>query len=116
MTSRQTRQLDQLFHALADNSRRGMIDRLSEGPASVSELAQPLKMALPSVTKHLNVLEAGGLVVSEKTGRVRTYRIAPDAFGDIEAWVAERKAKWNRRFDRLEHYLAEQAGKPKKRR
>ncbi len=96
-----------MFHALADASRRGMVDRLSEGPASVSELARPLTMALPSVVKHLAVLEAGGIVISAKAGRVRTYRIAPGALGAIEAWVAERKAKWNRHFDRLERYLAD---------
>ena len=93
--------LDQTFHALADASRRGMVDRLSEGPASVSELAHPLAMALPSVVKHLAVLEAGGIVVSAKLGRVRTYRIAPGALSGVESWVAERKEKWNSQFDRL---------------
>ena len=101
------RRLDQMFFALADSSRRGMVDRLSNGPASVSELARPLAMALPSVVKHLAVLEAGGLVVSQKTGRVRTYRIAPGALGAMEAWVAERKARWNAQFDGLEAYLAD---------
>ena len=100
--------LDQMFHALADTSRRRMVDRLSRGPASVSELAKPLDMALPSVMKHLSVLETGGIVVSEKVGRARTYRLAPKAFGAIEEWVAARKAKWNRQFDRLEQYLSEQ--------
>lgn len=104
--------LDRMFHALADASRRGMIDRLSEGPASVSELARPLAMALPSVVKHLAVLESGGIVISEKTGRVRTYRIAPDALSVVESWVAERKAKWNRQFDALERYLLTQADDP----
>ena len=91
-----------MFHALADPGRRGMVDRLSEGPASVSELARPLAMALPSVVKHLAVLEAGGIVLSEKAGRIRTYRIAPGALSALESWVSERKAKWNSRFDRLE--------------
>lgn len=99
--------LDRMFHALADASRRGMVDRLSEGPASVSELARPLAMALPSVVKHLAVLESGGIVVSEKVGRVRTYRIAPDALADVEAWVAARKAQLNRQFDALARYLLE---------
>lgn len=99
--------LDRLFHALSDASRRGMIDRLSRGPASVSELAQPLPMALPSVVKHLAVLEAGGLVTSNKAGRVRTYRLAPAALGQVEGWVAERKAALNAQFDRLEQFLAE---------
>ena len=103
------RQLDRMFHALADATRRRMVDRLSQGPASVSELARPLAMALPSVVKHLAVLETGGIVVSDKVGRVRTYRIAPDALGAIESWVAERKAKWNRQFDRLEQYLSDRA-------
>jgi DNA-binding transcriptional ArsR family regulator len=96
-----------MFHALADGSRRGMVDRLSEGPASVSELARPLAMALPSVVKHLAVLEAGGIVLSAKAGRVRTYRIAPGALSVVESWVAERKSKWNSHFDRLEQFLAD---------
>jgi DNA-binding transcriptional ArsR family regulator len=100
------RRLDQMFHALADASRRGMVDRLSEGPASVSELARPLAMALPSVVKHLAVLEAGGIVLSAKTGRVRTYRIAPGALSAVETWISQRKAKWISHFDRLEQYLS----------
>jgi len=100
--------LDRLFHALADTSRRGMIDRLSRGPASVSELAQPLRMALPSVVKHLAVLRAGGVVTSEKAGRVRTYSLAPAALGEVEAWVAARKAACEAQFDRLEAYLLSQ--------
>lgn len=97
--------LDRLFVALADGSRRAMIDQLGGGPASVSDLARPLHIALPSALKHLAVLEAGGVVRSEKVGRVRTYRIAPEAFDGLEAWVLERKAQWNGRFDRLERYL-----------
>jgi len=100
--------LDRLFHALADTSRRGMIDRLSRGPASVSELAQPLRMALPSVVKHLAVLQAGGVVTSEKAGRVRTYRLAPAALDQVEAWAAARKAGYEAQFDRLEAYLLAQ--------
>jgi len=96
MSLRQERKrLDRMFHALADASRRGMVERLSAGPASVSELAHPLAMALPSVVKHLAVLEAGGIVLSAKAGRVRTYRIAPGALNAVESWVAERKAKWH---------------------
>ncbi|MGH8080577.1 MAG: ArsR/SmtB family transcription factor [Lysobacter sp.] len=101
-------QLDRMFQALADSSRRSMIERLSEGPVSVSELARPLAMALPSVVKHLAVLESGGIVVSEKAGRVRTYRIAPDALAAIEAWVAERKARYHLQFNALERYLMTQ--------
>jgi DNA-binding transcriptional ArsR family regulator len=97
--------LDRAFAALADPSRRGMIDRLSRGPASVSELAEPLAMALPAVLKHLQVLETSGLVASEKAGRVRTYRLEAAALRQLERWVAQRSALWNRRFDRLERFL-----------
>ncbi|WP_274426723.1 ArsR/SmtB family transcription factor [Chelativorans sp. YIM 93263] len=94
-----------MFHALADPYRRSMVERLSQGPASVKELAAPGNMALPSVLKHLKVLEAGGIVMSEKSGRVRTYRMQPEALGAIEQWVAERKGNWNRAFDRLEEAM-----------
>lgn len=99
--------LDEIFRALADASRRRMIDRLIRGPASVSELAEPLDMKLPSVVKHLAVLESGGLVTSEKAGRVRTYRLAVDAISTVEKWVAARKGRWNAQFDRLEELLTE---------
>lgn len=98
--------LDALFHALSDASRRRMIDQLSQGPASVSGLARPLKLAMPSVVKHLAVLERGGLVNSEKTGRVRTFRLIPGALAQVEAWAAERERTWRQRFDRLEAFLA----------
>lgn len=104
--TRAAARLDRLFVALADGNRRAMIDRLSAGPASVSDLARPLDIALPSALKHLAVLEAGGIVRSDKAGRVRTYRLAPDAFGGLEAWVAERKAMWNSRLDALDKFLA----------
>lgn len=100
--------LDRMFFALADVNRRGMLDRLSRGPASVSELAEPLGIALPSVVKHLAVLERGGFVASEKTGRVRTYSIEPKALDAMEAWVAKRKTQLNAQFDRLDAYLAAQ--------
>ena len=103
-----SQRLDQIFHALADASRRRLVDRLSEGPASVSELARPLAMALPSVVKHLAVLEGGGMVVSEKNGRVRTYRMAPGALGIVESWVTERQGKWHRQLVRLQRYPADQ--------
>lgn len=83
--------LDRMFFALADVNRRGMLDRLSRGPASVSELAEPLGIALPSAVKHLAVLEQGGFVGSQKTGRVRTYVLKPKALDAMEAWVAKRK-------------------------
>jgi len=100
--------LDQMFHALSDRSRRGMVDRLGHGPASVSELAEPLSMALPTVMKHLAVLEKSGLVRSEKSGRVRTYRLQKDALAEMERWLAAHKASWNRAFDRLEQFLADE--------
>jgi DNA-binding transcriptional ArsR family regulator len=100
--------LDRLFAALADSNRRAMVDQLSRGPASMSDLARPLDIALPSALKHLAVLEAGGWVESDKVGRVRTYRIAPDAFNGLQAWVAERKAMWHRQFDALEAILDNQ--------
>jgi DNA-binding transcriptional ArsR family regulator len=103
--ARATHRLDQMFFALSDASRRTMIDRLSKGPASVSELARPLEMAMPSVVKHLAVLEAGGIVASEKKGRVRTYTIVPAALTTLETWVAQRKARINAAFDRLDEYL-----------
>lgn len=98
--------LDRVFHALADPSRLGIVERLSRGPASVGELAEPLAMALPSVMKHLRVLEDGGLVLSKKTGRVRTYRIQPRALAAIDKWVSQRRAAWDARFDRLDQLLA----------
>ncbi|WP_413993689.1 ArsR/SmtB family transcription factor [Labrys okinawensis] len=81
-----------MFHALADASRRSMVDRLCQGPAAVTELAVPLSMGLPAVLKHLSVLEAAGIVLSEKSGRVRTYRMTTDALKLAEGWLAERKA------------------------
>lgn len=104
--------LDRLFHALADTNRRGMIDRLSRGPASASDLGRPLTLALPSVVKHLQVLEAGGVVTSQKAGRVRTYRLTPDALTQVEAWAVARKAALNAQFDRLEQYLLAQGETP----
>jgi len=98
--------LDRVFQALADPARRHMVDRLSRGPASVSELARPLAMSLPAVVQHLQVLEASGLVQSEKTGRVRTCRIDPAALRTAEGWIVKRRAEWERRLDRLDAYLA----------
>ena len=98
--------LDRVFHALADPARRGMVERLSRGPATVSELAAPLPMSLPAVVQHLQVLEASGLVRSEKVGRVRTCRIEPQALSSAERWINERRSAWERRLDRLGEYLA----------
>ena len=101
-----------MFHALADPSRRAMVDRLSRGPASVSELARPLPMSLAAVVQHLQVLEASGLVRSEKIGRVRTCRIEPSALRTAERWISERRTSWERRLDRLGDDLAEQPDGP----
>jgi DNA-binding transcriptional ArsR family regulator len=100
--------LDLMFQALADPARRGMVARLCRGPASVSELAQPLAMSLPAVMQHLQVLETSGLVTSKKVGRVRTCRIEPKALGTAEQWLSERRASWERRLDRLGDFLARQ--------
>jgi DNA-binding transcriptional ArsR family regulator len=103
----QSPRLDPLFQALADPTRRMIVDRLSRGPASVSTLAAPLAMTLPAVMQHLQVLEASGLVRSEKVGRVRTCRIEPLTLQTAEQWIAERRATWERRLDRLGDYLGE---------
>jgi len=96
-----------MYQALADPGRRQMVDRLSRGPASVSELAEPLDMSLSAVVQHLAILEQSGLVTSEKVGRVRTCKIEPKALKTAEQWIAERRALWERRLDRLGQYLAE---------
>jgi DNA-binding transcriptional ArsR family regulator len=93
--------LDQAFRALADPNRRAMVERLTRGPASVSDLARPLKITLPGVMQHVGVLEASGLIESSKVGRVRTCRIAPGALSDAESWIAERRTEWERRLERL---------------
>lgn len=103
--------LDLLFQALADPARRGMVERLSRGPASVSDLAAPFAMSLPAVLQHLRVLEASGLIRTEKAGRVRTCRIEPAALRTAEHWIAERRAAWERRLDPLGELLAEPEGK-----
>ena len=101
--------LDVMFQALADPARRAMIERLCRGPASVSELGKPFEMSLSAVIQHLQVLESSGLVRSEKVGRVRTCRIEAGALKRAEGWLSARRASWERRFDRLGEYLAEQA-------
>jgi DNA-binding transcriptional ArsR family regulator len=97
--------LDSAFQALADSTRRAIVARLSQGPASVSELAQPLAMSLPAVMQHLAVLEGAGLVRSEKVGRVRTCRIDPQAMSLAEQWLHQRRNEWEARLDRLGDYL-----------
>lgn len=98
-------QVSRVFQALADPTRRAVLERLSRGPASTSELAQPFRMALPSFAQHLDVLENCGLVRSRKAGRVRTYRLAPRPLDVAEAWFAKRRAIWTRRLDQLDDYL-----------
>jgi len=99
--------LDHAFQALADPTRRVMVERLSRGPASVSELARPLAMSLSAVVQHLQVLEASGLVRSEKVGRVRTCRIEPVVLSTAEQWISERRTSWEHHLDKLGDYLAE---------
>src|SRR3954462_11048417 len=96
-------QLDRAFHALADQSRRAMVVRLSRGAASLSELAAPLDMSLPSVMQHLDVLQRSDLVRSEKLGRVRTCRLEPAPMRTLEQWIVEHRALWGRHFDRPSH-------------
>lgn len=104
--------LDLTFHALADPARRVMVERLCQGPASVSELAQPLSMSLPAVIQHLQVLETSGLVRSEKVGRVRTCHIESAVLRSTERWISERRTIWERHLDRLGEVLAEHPEEP----
>lgn len=94
-------ELDRTFQALADANRRAMVGRLVEGPASVSELAAPLDLTLPTVLQHLDVLQRGGLVRTEKVGRVRTCRLEPARLRDVEHWMASHRRTWERRLDLL---------------
>jgi DNA-binding transcriptional ArsR family regulator len=98
-------QLDIAFQALSDTTRRGMLARLSRGPASVGDLAQPLRMSLPAVLQHLKLLEASGLVASEKRGRIRTCRLQPQALAEAESWMSEQLRRWEARLDRLEQFI-----------
>lgn len=101
--------LDLAFQALSDPGRRAMVERLSLGPASVSELAKPLPMTLSAVVQHLKVLEEAALVKSEKVGRVRTCTLQIDTVTQVERWIAERKRFWEQQYDQLEAYLARTA-------
>lgn len=103
----QSRPLDLAFQALADPTRRAMLERLARGPASVSDLARPFDMSMPAVMQHLAVLEASGLVRSQKSGRVRTCRVDPQGLGRVEDWINARRREWERRLDRLDQYLGE---------
>lgn len=99
--------VDQVFRALADPTRRNVLERLSRAPASVSELAEPFDMALPSFLQHLRILEDSGLVRSSKTGRVRTYKLAPKQLKAAEDWLSRQRSLWERRLDQLDAYLLE---------
>jgi DNA-binding transcriptional ArsR family regulator len=101
-----SQELDGLFHALADPSRREIVEQLSRGPASVSELARPLTMSLPAVVQHLQVLESSGLIRTEKVGRVRTCHLQLKRLDTADNWIRARHAEWERRLDRLGDYLA----------
>lgn len=101
----QQAQLDRVFRALGDPTRRAVLARLSLGEAAVSELARPFDMALPSFTQHLGVLEECGLVKSKKTGRVRSYRLVPQPLKAAERWMIEQRQMWEKRLDQLDAYL-----------
>lgn len=97
--------LNRTFLALADPVRRGMLARLARGPASVSQLAEPFRISLPAILQHLKSLEQGGLVRSEKKGRVRTVQLEPKTLSTAESWIAERRSEWEAQLDRFENYL-----------
>ena len=99
--------LDLVFHALADPTRRAVVERLGEGPAATTELARPFPMALPSFIQHLDVLERSGVVTSRKQGRVRTYELVPTSLGPAQDWLAVQQDVWTRRLDQLDDYLKE---------
>lgn len=104
MTNQQTR-LNDTFHALADPTRRAVLAALGAGPATVSDLAQPFDMALPTFLQHLKVLEECGLVRSKKVGRVRTCQIKPKALAEAEDWLGAQRSLWTKRLDQLDDYL-----------
>jgi DNA-binding transcriptional ArsR family regulator len=104
--------LDRVFHALADPGRRRMLERLTQGPASVSELGEPLTMTLAAVVQHVQILEASGLVRSRKLGRTRTCNLNAETLRSAERWISERRTFVERRLDRLGEYLADTAGQP----
>jgi DNA-binding transcriptional ArsR family regulator len=113
---RKQKAVDLVFHALADPTRRALLERLSRGPASVTELADPLDITLAAVVQHVQVLERTGVVRTQKVGRVRTCRIEPGGLKAAEDWIAERRSLWERRFDRLGEVLAEAENTPRTRR
>jgi DNA-binding transcriptional ArsR family regulator len=100
--------INRVFHALGDPTRRAILDRLTAGPVSVSKLAEPLGITVTAVAQHLQVLEESGLAQTEKTGRVRTCRIEPSGFDAIERWIADHRTQWEKRLDRLGQFLIEE--------
>ena len=106
---------DRVFQALGDPARRAMIERLSLGPQSVSELARPFEMTLAAVVQHVQVLERSGVITTEKVGRIRTCRLDPRGLAAVEHWIARRRALWERRLDRLGAFLDEEEATPKRR-
>jgi DNA-binding transcriptional ArsR family regulator len=101
-------QIDRLFHALGDPTRRAILDHLTSGPMSVSRLSEPLGVTLTAVAQHLQILEEAGLVHTEKLGRVRTCRIEPSGFRALEQWIRDHRTAWERKLDRLGAFLAEE--------
>ena len=101
----QVAELDRLFQALSDPTRRAVVERLGDGPAPTTELARPFAMALPSFLQHLDVLEKAGLVTSQKTGRVRTYRLTPEPLQEAEDWMTNMRTLWERRLDQFDEYV-----------
>jgi len=108
----QAEALDRAFHALSDPTRRALVSRLTAGPASVSDLARPFDATLASIVQHVQVLEASGLITTEKVGRTRTCRISADAVARVEGWLSERRRTWERNFDRLGALLESGASSP----
>jgi DNA-binding transcriptional ArsR family regulator len=106
--------LNDVFQALADPTRRAVVDQLSNGPASVSELAAPFDMALPSFVQHLKMLEDCGLIRTKKKGRVRTCEMNPKALSEAEQWISDRREFWENRIDALETYLDNETKKKPK--
>ncbi len=104
----QSHSIDAIFHALGDPTRRAIVERLSAGPVSVSQLAAPLGITLAGMVQHLQILEKSGLVRTEKQGRVRTCQIEPAGFSLAEQWINERRLCWEKRFDRLADFLEEE--------
>jgi DNA-binding transcriptional ArsR family regulator len=113
MLNYQTKPLDRAYQALGDPTRRALVERLTQGPATVSDLARGQPMSLPAVMLHLKVLEESGLVKSEKKGRVRTCAVVPAMLSEAERWISERRAMWERNLDRLGAFLEEKQGDEK---